>query len=220
MAMTRFCTVLLLLVSLMSCSKDGAGDIYPVIISELCTAETNGQGALVRLHLDDGSILSISGSTPTEYAPDAFYRTLASYTPVSEQVVSLRSIYPALVLTDSTECAERLSAEGISTSDPVVFVSGWRTAQFLNLHLATKTQNMGRHYWGYTVEERTERHIRLRLYHRQMSDPASFTEQTYASIQTKNIPYYEEGDTVSIRIRTWDGKDYALVCPSPRIIHL
>lgn len=205
----------LLLFIFTSCSQSGSDgeDIYPNIITELCSIETNSQGILSRLHLDDGTSFYIAGNTSSSYRPNAFYRALASYTPVTESIVNLRSAQSALVLADSTQCAIEYEKEGIPVNDPVGLLSAWRTPQFINLHLATKTQNQAEHHWGYIMEEKTERHIHLRLFHRQMTDPTSFTTDTYASIQIQKVPDYTAGDTISFTLTTWDKEESTTLPP-------
>lgn len=189
-----------LLVVAQSCSEDEA--VYPSLLTEMADLHTDAQGILERIVLDDGRSFRVGNPQPN-YEKNVVYRVVCSYLP-QDSTALLYQLTGAYVLRDSSE---------IALTHPTQLRSAWRTPRYINLHLAPKTQG-GRQYWGFITDSVTTRltdggdtltHAYLTLHHNQGQDPASYTQEVYASIPLDSIPEAGASSPVTLRIHTFDG---------------
>lgn len=174
----------------MSSCHDDKDAPYPSIITELADCPTDGEGTMKSIVLDDDSRLPLTNPQRGLKA-NVTYRALAGYT-LSDGRATLYSLTTAALLRDST---------AIGHCDPTNMASLWLTRRYLNLHLLPKTQNQGRHAWGYIVDSIANRHAYLRLHHRQGTDPTSYSTDLFASLPLDSIA----ADTLTLRIATFSG---------------
>lgn len=199
-------TALLLLIQLLlltsSCSSDD-DQPYPSIVTEMADLLTNDKGYLSMLRLDDGTRFSVTNNQG-DFANKALYRVLCGYTAEGASA-TIYQLTGAYILRDSSQIAQR---------DPVAVRSVWRTPRYINLHLAPKTQG-GNQYWGFitdsiqqsiTSEGDTLTHAYLSLHHKQNADPASYTEETYASIPLDSVKGIKAASPITLSICTEGGK--------------
>ena len=183
-------TLLLLFFCLSSCHDDDSDAPYPSIVTELADCQTDGEGRMTRIVLDDDTQLGLT-NPQTGLKPNVTYRALAGYT-LSDGRATLYSLTPAALLRDSTS---------VATCDPVNVVSLWRTSRYLNLHLMPKTQGKGEHAWGFITDSIVADHAYLRLHHRQDTDPTAYSTDLYASLPLSEV----DADRFTLRIETFSG---------------
>ena len=177
------------LISLSSCSDDDKenDEPYPSIITELADCQTDAQGTLTSILLDNDTRLTLI-NPQTGLKANVTYRCLAGYTLEGTQA-SLKALSPAVLLHDSTAVAQ---------TDPTGVVSLWRTGRYINLHLRPKTQG-GKQTWGFVVDRIVGRHAYLHLHHRQGTDPTSYSTDVFASMPLSEV----NADDFSITIETF-----------------
>lgn len=176
---------------LLSCSEDEK--TYPSIITEFAEMKADDKGMAKSITLDDGRSYGITNQI-ADLKPGANYRVVCGYVADNQQA-SIYSLDPAYVLRDSVKIARH---------DPTGVLSAWRSGRFINLHLRPKTQG-GTQYWGYITDSITAHHAHLSLHHRQMEDPTSYSCDIYASLPIDSIQGITIGDTISLRIKTFNG---------------
>ena len=188
-----------------SCSDD-EDKVYPSIVTEMADLYTNQAGSITRFVLDNGKEYKIS-NTQSGFHARSLYRVLCGFVPNGNEA-TLYQLQGAYILRDSTQLAQR--------KDPTNIVSVWRTARYVNLHLASKTQG-GTQHWGYLTDSivcspqadgDTLVHAFLSLYHNQNADPASYTDDVYASIPLDSIkPLKDKGETgkITLSVNTFAG---------------
>ena len=194
---------------LLSCS-DTEDAFYPNIITEMADLKTDDSGCLTQLIVDNGTCYTVS-NRQGGFAKKVTYRVLCGYVP-DHTTATLYQLNAAYYLRDSSAVAQR---------DPVTIRSIWRTPRYINLHLAPKTQG-GVHYWGFvtdsivsvTLPDDTEQtHAYLSLHHSQNGDPASYTEETYASIPLDSIKGMQPNSPITLHIQTFEGTKTIQVNP-------
>ena len=175
---------------------------YPSLISELADLETNAQGVMHRMLTDGGEQFFLS-NPKSGYIADAVYRGLCGYTKIqgsSKPMAQLSSLRHVVILRDSTERPQK--------ADPVKVVSTWRGGEYINLHLAPKTQG-GIQHWGFRKEgmkeENGKKHLFLSLHHNQNNDRTSYTETVYASLWLEALKEISKGDSITLAICTQNG---------------
>jgi hypothetical protein len=88
----------------------------------------------------------------------------------------------------------------------------WMGGRYINMQLTAKTQG-GRHTWGYAIDfieeagekGRAHTHYYLSLHHNQGNDPTSYSQTHYCSILTTQLPQYENTDTITVSVHTFNG---------------
>ena len=189
----KACTALLGMAVLAACSETD-DEPYPAIVTEMADIASDTGGRLVRFVTDGGLVYRIT-NTLSGYEPQSVYRVVCGYVPQNDEA-TIYQLSGVEMLRDST---------ARPVHDPTGVQSVWRGGQYINLHLTPRTQG-GKQYWGYAVDSLRPGHVFLSLHHRQNNDPTSYTEHVYASIYLPNITNYNEGDSITLTIETFNGK--------------
>lgn len=184
---------LVLLLFVTACSNDE--DVFPSLISEMADILTDEDGTLYQLHTDSEKTYQLANPV-AGYKPSVAYRVLADYTDMGNGMATLYQLTPAYILRDSTGCAQ---------THPTGILSAWRASRYINLHLTPKTQG-GKMYFGFLIDSIRPGKAFLSLHHNQHSDPLSYTQEVYASLPVDSIPGIQEGDSISLTVRTFDGQ--------------
>jgi hypothetical protein len=174
-----------------SCSKEE--EAYPSIITEMADMYTNAEGVGSKITTDAGATYTITNRI-ADLAPNALYRILCGYVP-SGNNAAIYQAQSAYYLKDSTEIAK---------TDPTDVKSAWRAGKYINMYLIPLTQG-GTQYWGFIIDKVENGHAWVSLYHNQNGDPLSYTQPTYASLPVDDIKDIQEGDIITLSIKTFNG---------------
>ncbi len=72
------------------------------------------------------------------------------------------------------------------------------------MYLSPLTQG-GKQYWGFITDSIKGGHAWVSLHHNQNADPLSYTQPTYASLPVDSIKGIQAGDSITLRINTFNG---------------
>lgn len=179
---------------------------YPNLITEFADLQTDYYGVFLNMTTDDGSCYLITNTNIQPHHPNTVYRAIVGYVPTTKSTHLEALIYTltgARILADSTTTPQH---------DPIGIESMWQEGKYINMQLTAKTQG-GHHYWGYVTdsikhigkEGRKNAHFHLSLHHNQRKDPLSYSQTYYSSILTSAIPQYQETDTITVAVHTFNG---------------
>lgn len=190
--MKRSYLLILGLICLVSC-KNNDDDTYPNIITEMADLYTNDDGEMEKFTTDAGVTYQITNGKG-DLQPRALYRILCGYVPSgnSATLYQLQSVY---YLKDSTVIAK---------TAPTGVKSAWRAGKYINMYLSPLTQG-GKQYWGFITDSIKGGHAWVSLHHNQNADPLSYTQPTYASLPVDSIKGIQAGDSITLRINTFNG---------------
>jgi len=190
--MKRSYLLILGLICLVSC-KNNDDDTYPNIITEMADLYTNDDGEMEKFTTDAGVTYQITNGQG-DLQPRALYRILCGYVPSgnSATLYQLQSVY---YLKDST---------AIAKTNPTGVKSAWRAGKYINMYLSPLTQG-GKQYWGFITDSIKGGHVWVSLHHNQNADPLSYTQPTYASLPVDSIKGIQAGDSITLRINTFNG---------------
>ena len=180
------------LICLASCSNN-EDDTYPSIITEMADLYTNDDGKMEKFTTDAGITYQITNGKG-DLKPRAFYRILCGYVP-SGNSATIYQAQSAYYLKDSTAIAKK---------DPIGVKSAWRAGKYINMYLSPLTQG-GTQYWGFITDSIKDGHAWVSLFHNQNADPLSYTQPTYASLPVDSIKGIQAGDSITLRINTFNG---------------
>ena len=189
---------------LVSCAE--RNEPYPSLVTEFADIRTDAAGNLTEMTTDNGTCYSITNTNIQPHRPDTTYRAIVGFIPNPDPYSPQAQIYTlhgAQLLADST---------AILRHDPTGVESMWHEGRHINMQLTAKTQG-GRHTWGYTIDfveeggkkERAHAHYHLSLHHNQGDDPTSYSQTYYCSILTTQLPQYENTDTITVSVHTFQG---------------
>ena len=180
------------LICLASCSNN-EDDTYPSIITEMADLYTNDNGEMEKFTTDAGVTYQITNGKG-DLKPNALYRILCGYVPSGEKA-KIYQAQSAYYLKDST---------AIAKTKPTGVKSAWRAGKYINMYLSPLTQG-GKQYWGFITDSIKNRHAWVSLHHNQNADPLSYTQPTYASLPVDSIKGIQAGDSITLRINTFNG---------------
>lgn len=180
-----------LCVCVSSCSK--VEEVYPGIITEMADVYTDSHGVIVKFITDAGVTYQVTDGQD-KLEPDAIYRILCGYVPSGENatIFQAQGVY---ILRDSSAVAK---------TDPTAVKSVWKGGKYINMYLSPLTQG-GTQYWGFITDSIKGGHAWLSLHHDQNADPLSYTQPTYASLPIDSIRGIQEGDVITLTIKTFNG---------------
>ncbi len=189
----------LLTISCASCSDDD-GDSYPMQ-SELVCVDVNDVGVVSAIRTDDGRNL-VPAKTITAEVTDTTLRCLCTFAQEQNvaRVYEIRHIFSA----EPVDAADATFA----TTDPVKFISAWRSPLYLNLNVGVMTTMANSHQFAFRYDSISTSAAGVRtacftLLHEQPTDDAeSFTNEEFLSVPLHN---FADCDSVSINIPTYDG---------------
>ena len=188
-----------------ACSDDEEdGYVYPSLLTEFVEVYTDARGNGTHFVTDDGKIYAIN-SPIQGLQPDAAYRLVCGY----EVTADYQEGHPvAKVYTAETVNLLKPKEEPSDDDAPLAINSIWHGGDYLNLHLAPKTQR-GRQEWGYRTDSTRSSYTgtiyHLSLYHRQPGDPYSYSTTVYASLPLLPLGL-QEGDSIAFTVLTFDGR--------------
>lgn len=183
--MKKFLLTLALGLMVVSCSDKE--EVYPSIITEFVSAQTDGNGVMDSIQTDPGDKYRLVNPYG-ELKPNTRYRLLAGFVVTPEGRADLYTLAGVHVLHDSTLVAQH---------DAVEVQSSWSRGKYFNLILLPKTQGgISNHYWGYVVDSLNATDSYISIHHCQNADPTSYTTTIYASIPLDSIA--PEGQTVHL----------------------
>ena len=186
---------------LQACDKDDEGNVPPVL-SDLVEIETGGDKNVVAIITDDGTRWKLNHSIMTNVA-DSVLRCLCTYN-ISENgrlnVYSIKEVF-----SDIPHPVRKFKS---TPTDPMKFISSWKSGGYLNLHLGLMTTGNGGHKYAFAADTtmqneqgQTIAYFTL-LHERNAKDAESYTEDKYFSMSLRD---YADCDSLVMRINTYDG---------------
>lgn len=182
-----------------SCNSDDDYQV-PSYFIDLVEANTNHDTLVTVIKMDNGKTYDVHQSIVAA-APDTTYRCLCTYALDSNQITLYRlehvySSYPR-------------KADGFKShpTDPVKFISSWKSGGYLNLQIGVMTTDAEQHPFGFCEDSITDRGMYKTVYftllhQRPNRDNESYTKTMFLSIPLSN---YADCDSFAIRVQTYDG---------------
>ena len=194
---------LLTILLLLSCS-DGRSE-YPSVITELVVAETNDEGRLSVIRVDDGPILNVSkirrSSLPTDV--DALIRSVALYRQNSDfDEVEIYDIAPVPVIVPTIALESTVDHQY-----PVTYIRGWVAGGFLNLELGIKAVKLNLHTVGFTeVISDIPNVIQLEFTHDKGGDIDGATQEILISIPLQKYDelFSDKDYVIELKLNTFN----------------
>lgn len=194
--------------------ESGDGE-YSNMVAEFADTYTTAEKTLTRMMTDEGDSLAFSSHFKCDWATtaDSVFRALVYYNKVGGGKADVLSVRQVLV----PVIRPHYTVKEIKT-DPVGIESSWksRNNRYLNFRLNLLSGTVegmdNRHLVGMMCDTLMthsdgRQHLHLRLFHNQNGVPEYYSYQAYLSIPLKTNPYrLHTGDTVSVRINTYDGE--------------
>lgn len=202
----HYCIVCSLLITLAglclaatSCSSDDDVQV-PNYIVELVEIDTNKDTLVTVIRTDNGTTYNVT-QTIVATVPDTTYRCLCSYAFTDKQL----TIYSLSVI--FSEIPMKAELFKVRPTDPVKFVSCWKSGRYLNLQIGIKTTDADYHKYAFSedsiVTKGTSKTVFFTLLHqRPVDDDESYTKDTYLSIP---ISSYTDCDSFAISVNTYEG---------------
>ena len=208
-----FCLLAVGTVTFAACTNDPyeSGDAaYSYLRADFVDAYTGADTCrVVSVLTDDGEQMDFAEPISCSWAhvADSTYRALLYYNKVETGPVPI-SLVPVLFLRPKP-----LEADEAMHTDPVVFESGWESAngKYYNLGFVVKTglaeEVDDRHVIGLVPVSETKnadgtKTIGMQLYHNRNGIPEYYSVRTYASVALSD---FRKGDTLRLSIPTYDG---------------
>ena len=194
--------------------ESGDGE-YSNMVAEFADTYTTAEKTLTRMMTDEGDSLVFADKYLCDWATtaDSVFRALVYYNKVAGGKADVLSVHQVLV----PVIRPHYTVKEIKT-DPVVIESSWKSHnnRYLNFRLNLLSGTVegmdNRHLVGMMCDTLLthadgRQHLHLRLFHNQNGVPEYYGYQAYLSIPLKTNPYrLHTGDTVSVRINTYDGE--------------
>ena len=194
---------LLTILLLLSCSDERSE--YPSVLTRLVIAETNNEGRLSVIRVDNGPVLHVykirRSSLPTD--ADALIRSVASYKQNLEfdeadifDIAPIPVIIPTLAL-EST----------VDVQSPVTYIRGWVAGGFLNLELGIKAVKLNLHTVGFSEVASDEPNvIQLEFTHDKGGDIDGATQEILVSIplQKYNELFPDKDYIIDLKVKAFD----------------
>ena len=183
--------------------EEDSGGYVPPYITDLMVVNTDFDGRLVTVVLDDGSIYDVAAQQLQTKAINEKVRCRGTYT-LSEGKMELLGL--AAIFSSGPVAAESfvLTVDGKEYGgveylprDPVKVISMWKSGGYINLHLGVMTSGEGVHQYAFCKE--APGHYSL-VHLRPLSDKESYTEQVYMS-----MPIPAGVDELTFSVHTYDG---------------
>lgn len=188
-------------IALMACSSNDT-EPYPNLLTEFADIRTDAQGMFIDFTTDNGNSYQVLNTNIMPHQADTTYRAIVGFVPKSANQPLSAQIYTligARVLGDSTACL---------LHHPTGIESMWKRGKYINMQLTAKSQS-GIQHWGYAIDSvhaiGHKAHHHLSIHHNQANDPLSYSQTYYASILLEDIPNYQDGDTITVGVHTFNG---------------
>lgn len=181
-----------------SCSSDDTQ--VPSYYINLVEADTNHDTLVTVIRTDNGTTYNVTQEIKATI-PDTTYRCMCSYAVEDEQftVYSLSHIFSA----------RPHKAEDFDTliTDPVKFISSWRSGGYLNIQIGVMTTDADYHRFAFCEDSIGDKGAYKTVYftllhQRPNKDAESYTEEMFLSIP---ISSYTDCDSFAISMQTYDG---------------
>ena len=182
-----------------SCSSDDEAHM-PNYIVDLVEIDTNKDTLVTVIRTDNGTTYNVT-QTIVASTPDTTYRCFCSYA-VSDKQLTIYSL--SLIFSEFPIKAEEFK---LRPTDPVKFVSCWKSGRYLNLKIGVKTTDTDYHKYAFSedsiITKGTSKTVFFTLLHqRPDNDNESYTKDTYLSIP---ISSYTDCDSFAISVNTYEG---------------
>ena len=193
-------------VAVSACKDDDY--VYPSVVTEFITMETDEEGTVSKLVRDDGTELNvIYRSGLSGLVTDTAYRTVSMYLP-SEEDESYVTLYTCTV-TKSPIPQPRSFFHDTVFTDPVDIEMIRRSGDYIDMTLLVKLKEKVHVYnfihEGISTNDAGGKTLQLRLYHNQKDDVEAFTEDVYMSVP---LWAYKDslstGDSIEFLINTYE----------------
>ena len=189
----------IVLVVLAACSDKQ--DYIPSYAVDLVEVNTNSQSKIDNVRLDDGQVYSVHQSISAS-TPDTTLRCLVTYSVADANM----TIYSAKEVFSKHPLPATLFKS--RPTDPVRFISCWRSDRYLNIKIGVLTTGVGTHQFHFAEDSISQnaagkRTAHFTLLHRRPDDDAeSYTDERFLSVPLAN---YSRCDSFAITINTYDG---------------
>ena len=181
-----------------SCSSDDAQ--VPSYYVNLVEADTNQDTLVTVIRMDNGTTYNVTQSIKAA-TPDTTYRCMCTYAVEDEQltVYSLSHIFSA----------RPYKAADLDTliTDPVKFISSWRSGGYLNMQRGVMTTDADYHKFAFCEDSIGDKgtykiaYFTL-LHQRPKKDAESYTDNMFLSIP---ISSYTDCDSFALSVQTYEG---------------
>lgn len=200
--------LMLILLSFISCKGDGDSYVYPPIIFEFTTAQTNASGDVISIKTDKGITYQIDKLfTNSKLSANTQERIICYYTLIKEGGTDTKADLYAIAKPFTT--IPKHFNEKDRKTDPVGVQSAWLAGEFINITALIKAQNKGHEFHFMEDAITTENGIptiTITLYHDKNGDMEAYTKMGYLSIPLMGyISQYPHGFNILLNINTYDG---------------
>lgn len=199
---------ILILLSFISCKGEEDSYIYPPIIFEFATVQTDATGVAVSLKTDKGVTYDVNNFySKNRLLTNARVRVICYYTLIREDSKTEIDIYSIGKTISPTP--EIIRFEKDRKTDPVNIQSVWLAGDYINSTIQVKAQNKT-HYLKFMEDAITLDKgiptVHITLYHDKNSDLEAYNQTAYTSIPLeKYIKQYPNGFNISYNINTYNG---------------
>ena len=214
-AASAFVTLVCLLLAA-SCKDDGY--VYPSVVTEFITMQTDADGVISTLTKDDGEVLTVLPRDGIDgLTADTTYRTVSMYLPSEDDGTSV-TLYTCSLVTAPIPVSREHYKDSLYTgtvfedtiyTDPVDIQSMRRSGEYLDMILLVMMKSEP-HFYNFIHEGITDnssggRTLHLRLFHFQNRDVLAFTKKVYMSVPLwAYADSLSKGDSIEFMINTFE----------------
>ena len=177
-----------------SCSSD---DVHiPSYYVDLVEADTNLDSLVTVIRKDNGTSFNVTQEIKAS-VPDTTFRCLCTYSVEDDQltVYSLSHIFSSR--------PRKAEAFDSLITDPVKFISCWRSGGYLNIQIGVMTTDAEYHRFAFCEDSIADKTVFFTLLHqRPKKDNESYTKEMFLSIP---IVSYTDCDSFAISVQTYEG---------------
>ena len=188
-----------LCVCVTSCNSDD-DDKVPSYFIDLVEADTNTDSLVSLIRLDNGKTYQVSQSIKAP-VPDTTYRCLCTYELDSNKILAygLEHVFSSK--------PRKVAAFDTLITDPVKFISSWKSGGYLNLQIGVMTTDADYHQFAFCedtiADNGTYKTACFTLVHkRPKKDNESYTKTMFLCIP---ISSYTDCDSFAVRVNTYEG---------------
>lgn len=196
---TILVTIAVFCLYFISCSSDD-DDQMPSYYIDLVEANTNHDTLVTVIKLDNGKTYDVYQSIVAA-TPDTTYRCLCTYELDSNRITLYRlehvySSYP-----------RKASEFKSCPTDPVKFVSSWRSGGYLNLQIGVMTTDAEQHPFAFCEDSITEKGTSKTVYFTLLHQRPNRDNESYTKTMFLSIPLskYTDCDSFAIHVQTYEG---------------
>lgn len=190
--------------------------VYPSVLTEFISVQTDESGTIARLVADNGTTYAVLQREGLDgLKADTLYRSLSIYEPVTIDATEAVSaqLYSCQLVPSPYPLPASAFKNGVKT-DPVDIQSIWFSGDYLNMILLVQYKEIPHLYHfvdeGITGNTDGSHTLNLRLYHNRNNDYEAFTQKIPLSIPLdKHLKELKAGDTIRFYLHTYkEGETY------------